>query len=748
MFLRRSAGSNVLGAMAAGLLVASFCGVLLWRDPLLFWNDDYELSILPVFADVARSWSEGHLPLLSPYSWVCSNLAGEFQYGTFSVFVNAAVVLIWKFPLTFPQQAAALSITHLFVLAMGGYLLGRGRKLAPPLAMMIALIAALNGWIICWGAIDWFGALGAFAWFPWTWWAFERALDPQRGRYRFLWPAPFVYLLITGGFPYTVIMMALLGGWLALKSLAETGRLSSALPMIGGVLLGAGLSAPAWLALFDYVHGSARQAQPSSAHWQWLVPPGALPGFILPAWTVKWADFSTRMMPHTGTEMACGLVAPVAVIWALIRERRALVRRLRWELALLLCVLILSMLPSANVFRWSFRWLPFLHVILAVCAAEALSGTQRFGVPAFAAVALTGVAMWLFGAAGPYGFALCAAMLVIGAFWAAAETLPGRLAVLRSWTPPAITFASLLATYLCIPPNGGVPKYNLDQQLTRPAPLDPHRLYLSIHPPPEFAFRTEEKPEPFGTVVRPGSTSMWGGLRFVNGYSPIRPAGVARELAFDIHGEVAEWMGAYLLEWQSGPEGELARIGIDGIIVSDELQIAPQPADEWVLDVWTDEGRAYHRRGGPLPVVRAVPWLELEFADSDTMAAPMALHEERAKTVQFAEARVTLRENSRHSVVADVEVPPGDRSALLAFSRPFFRGYNASIDGRKLSVTSYRGLLPMVEVPAGTSGRVTLLFRPWWLVWGGAVSAVCLLICTMGAVVALRRNHPANTRTG
>src|SRR5215217_1421584 len=123
----RRSGSDVLGGLSAGALVVLFCFVLLWRDPLLFWNDDYQLSILPVFADVARSWSEGHLPLLSPYSWVCGNLAGEFQYGTFSVFVNTAVVLIWKFPLIFPQQAAALSIVHLFVLAMGGYLLARGR---------------------------------------------------------------------------------------------------------------------------------------------------------------------------------------------------------------------------------------------------------------------------------------------------------------------------------------------------------------------------------------------------------------------------------------------------------------------------------------------------------------------------------------------------------------------------------------------------------------------------------------------
>src|SRR5881296_3271165 len=120
--------STVLGALSAGLIVVFFCLLLLWHNPLVFWNDDYELSILPVFADAARSWSEGQWPILSPYSWVCGNLAGEFQYGTFSVFVNAAIILIWKFPFTFPQQAAALSIAHLFVLAVGAFLLARYRR--------------------------------------------------------------------------------------------------------------------------------------------------------------------------------------------------------------------------------------------------------------------------------------------------------------------------------------------------------------------------------------------------------------------------------------------------------------------------------------------------------------------------------------------------------------------------------------------------------------------------------------------
>src|SRR5256714_6376368 len=230
----RSTRSEILGAATAGLVVVFFCFILLWHDPLVFWNDDYELSILPVFADMARSWSEGHLPLLSPYSWVCSNLAGEFQYGTFSIFINVAIVLIWKFPLTFSQQAAALSITHLFVLAMGAFWLARDRKFSISLSIFVALVASLNGWIICWGATDWFGALGAFAWLPWAWWGLERALDPQRGRWRFIWPAPFVYLLVTGGFPYTRFMLLFFIAWVLIKLLVETKNLKSRVPRIGG----------------------------------------------------------------------------------------------------------------------------------------------------------------------------------------------------------------------------------------------------------------------------------------------------------------------------------------------------------------------------------------------------------------------------------------------------------------------------------------------------------------------------------
>jgi len=725
---------NFLGALGAGTISVLFCFLLLWHDPLLFWNDDYELSILPVFADVARSWSEGHLPLLSPFSWVCGNLAGEFQYGTFSVFVNAAVVLIWKFPLSFPQQAAALSMTHLFVLGIGGYLLARGRNLSPPLALMVALVTALNGWIICWGATDWFGALGAFAWFPWAWWAMERALDSRRSRWRFLWPAPFVYLLVTGGFPYTVLMLAVLAAWLALKALSPGRSLSALWPLTIGLALGFGLSSPAWLALLAYAQGSAREAQESAAHFQWLVPASSLPGFVLPSWTVDWADFSTRRLPHTATELACGLVPPIALLAGLATRGRALLRQIKWELGLLVLVLVIAMLPSASVFRWSFRWLPFVHVILALCAAEALRvpGSGRDGVSAegagngrvsailtpgllaFVLVGLAIIASWAFHTLGAHSFPFVWITLGIAAAWAVLEKTG-----LRNWAAVIITFASLLATYLCLPPNCGVPKYNLAPELTSPAPLDPERLYLSVYPMPEYAYRLENKPEPFGTILRPGSTSMWGGVPLINGYSPIRPSGVAREFGFAIHGEIRPDVGELLLEQESGAEGILARLGVDGIIVANEMGWVPQPEAEWQLAVATEEGRVFHRRNGAFARVRSVTAIDSR------------------PNEQFASAEVSRIVNGRNRLWADVAVPPNGRPALLTISRPFFGGYRAKIGDVPLRVDSYRGLMPMLEIPPGAKGRLTVVYRPGWLIFGGAIAALSLLVMAGAAVRAV-----------
>ena len=731
MKIRANPWSNFIGALAAGLVVVIFCLILLWHNPLVFWNDDYELSVLPVFADMARSWYEGHWPILSPYSWVCGNLAGEFQYGTFSLFVNAAVILIWKFPLAFAEQAAALSITHLFALAIGAFFLARDRGFSIALSIFVALIASLSGWIICWGATDWFGALGAFTWVPWAWWGAERALDSRRTKWRFLWPAPFVYLLVTGGFPYTVVMLLLLIAWLSIKSLVRTRTIVSMMPMLVGVALGFGLSAPAWLALLDLVQGSARELQSPAAHWQWRVPPAAFPGLILPSWTANWTDFSTRSRPHTATELACGLVAPVALITGFLMYGWRLVRQIKWELVLLLLVLLLCMIPTAGLFRWSFRWLPLFHLVLAMCAAEAFRlkpGSATPAVVALGLVVLTSVAGLIFHTTGSYAFPLTWIFLGLALVWVCLAFLLRR-SDFQLWVPVAITFCTLLATYLCVPTNCGVPRYNFSQQLLKPAPLDPQRLYLSVYPWAELTYAMTNKPEPVGQTLRPGSTSMWAGLRFINGYSPIRAAGVAREFATSIHGEINPDVGTHLLNDQAGKDGELALMGVDGVVVAREVSIMPQPSSEWESVVSTDEGNVFHRRGAPYARVRSVTSIDSR------------------PNNQFALATISQIDESRNFISVDVNVPAGDQPALLIFSRPYFRGYKARVGDQKLNVTSYRGLFPILEVPAETHGRLTLVYRPTWLLWGGILAVVSGLIVLVGSIAAWRYSSSNRTES-
>ncbi|HEY2124372.1 MAG TPA: hypothetical protein VGG94_02815, partial [Chthoniobacterales bacterium] len=484
-----------------------------------------------------------------------------------------------------------------------------------------------------------------------------------------------------------------------------------------------------WLALLDYVQGSGRAVTSAAAHRQWVVPLAAMPGFILPCWTVSWTEFSTLYVPHGATELAGGLVPPVAILAGLIREGRVFVRRIRWDLFLLVALLLVSMLPSAGVFRWSFRWLPLIHLIMALCAAGALlpeAATERRAIFARSSgfiglllVAGCVVAMQFFHMGGQNAFPFAWILLGLAGVWAATDFWPRKFPG-RGWLPAAMVFAVLLATYLCIPTNSAVPKFNFPQELTKPAPLDPQRLYLAVYSPAEYVYRRKYNDGPVGQVARPGSTPMWAALRFINGYSPILPAGVAREFSLAIHGEMDAGVGDYLVRSQAGRAGILEQLGVDGLVIPPEIGVEP-PSAEWELVFANAEGRVFHHRGPPLPTVRSVNWID-------------SLPDE-----EFATTEVSGIDDSRNSVQAEVKVPSDGRPALLTFSRTYFRGYEARVGETKLVTASYRGLLPTVEIPAGTRGRVILRYRPWWLVAGGAIAFLSLIILLSATIAAALR---------
>jgi hypothetical protein len=207
---------------------------------------------------------------------------------------------------------------------------------------------------------------------------------------------------------------------------------------------------------------------------------------------------------------------------------------------------------------------------------------------------------------------------------------------------------------------------------------------------------------------------MWARLHFINGYSPILPAGIAREFDFRIHGEINLHEAEYLIWSQSDSNKLLAQLGVDGLVVAWDSGIDPALGLDWEFVASIEEGVLYHRIGPPLARVRSVTSVDSKPSE------------------QFAAATISQIHDSRNYVTADVDVPSGGSPALLTFSRPYFRGYEAQLGQQKLQVDSYRGLFPIVEVPSGSHGKLTLIYRPWWLIFGGGIAIGSFLVFVAG----------------
>jgi uncharacterized membrane protein YfhO len=97
--------------------------------------------------------------------------------------------------------------------------------------------------------------------------------------------------------------------------------------------------------------------------------------------------------------------------------------------------------------------------------------------------------------------------------------------------------------------------------------------------------------------------------------------------------------------------------------------------------------------------------------------------------VQFAPAQVTVIEETRNATRVDV-VTQGEGETLIVFSRPWYPGFRAHLDGQPVAVELADLMLPTVRLPAGASGRLVLEYRPRSLVvgaWSAAVTA-CLAV--------------------
>ncbi len=577
-------------------------------------------------------------------------------------------------------------------------------------------------------------------------------------------------------------MAGLVTVWLAARIVAEQRSFRSLWPMAAAWAVGLGLSAPAWLMLLDYMPETVRgQTDPLFRDNTWMVPWTSLPALIFPGFVGHWNVFGAHKF-HQAAEL-CGGLVPIVILAVCLKGRlRTFVYELRWEWGLLAAALLLATLPSLGNFRWSFRWLPLFFLALAVVAAQtlalwraqvgALAGAEgrmpQLGIVAF----LLLFAVWLRAVIvnddpTPVTMNLGIALLALCFLWSELEKRLGPTC--RVWLPSGAVLCTAFLTYASNEHFCEVPCWQLDERVRQTGPLDPEVRYLSVYLDPDILAWQPLSLTHFSTGVGSGlylgSTSLYSGVQFINGYSPFGPRGLDEIFSFRYHGFMQPEAAARILTAETGPHGLLALLGVDGLIVADRFESYRPLLSEhgWHEVAKVDGGTVYHRAGPASARIRAIETAEVVHTRAEAVLrmrdrqantpVPLLLLDEKQTgapgTRRFAPAQVTLVEDGRHRAVAEVRSSPGDGDVLVVFTRPWFPGYEAFCNGRPLPVELFDLILPAVRVPAGTESHVVLEYRPRAFIAGTwAAGATALVVAVALLVFAGQRAlHRIRLRT-
>ncbi|MBL8058802.1 MAG: hypothetical protein JNK29_19005, partial [Anaerolineales bacterium] len=384
------------------------------------------------------------------------------------------------------------------------------------------------------------------------------------------------------------------------------------------------------------------------------------------------------------------------------------------------------LVPGLALFRGAERLALIVSLALAVLAAfgadAALSALSRparrqFARLTRAGLALTVVALGL--------LLLVLATALAGLDWAAAADTLGRWALmagltlavlwvrarvpaLRRWTPALFVAVAVVDLFSA---NRGLN--------VRPA-------YAAYPPDPVIAPITAEAG--FFRVQDdfrlPGHAGCAYGYSGIEGRTPYQIAGYARLL--ERAPEAVRWalLGVrHVVTWRAD------LFDAQGQRIASELAAEGAVPDEKGNPTRTQRLLAEPRRAWLAQSIRVAAgedlWAGLAAADFDPFA-----------TV-FLPAPAEAAPNAGPvSVLADV---PGrlefaiqtEAPAVLVVSEPYYAGWRADVDGQPALVLPADGALLAVAVPAASGAgprAVTLRYQPASLAWGGALSALGLLI--------------------
>lgn len=699
---------------AAILLTLATAAVPLLSHPGFYFTDDCQSYFLPGFLEIARLIKAGEWPFLSPRLLQGGAFLAEYQYALFNPVCILLYLVLDGFE-RLDRAAAFYALSHLGILAGGLYALARVVGADRPASVLGALSGATGLWLIYWGAANWIPALVSAAWLTWAAAALFLAYR------RLAWvPAASVcvFLTVASGWPFADLALAAGTGFALALAFWKTRDVHSALRAALALTLGGMLAAPTLLPLAAAIPYSARQ--PTQVFYHMLRSP--LPAVLavgLPLFPQPWFGFDGLALRPFPPMQYVSWWLPLAFIhttWRRLRGHAAVIAGMLGLFALLACA------PGVWQFRWSFRFLVYLHLACAVLGAWALSQPAHRWAPRRVLLVVLGGALLAFLQAPELAVAQAivtievllaavlacrwlplerrAALALIGASHIALfATLTGLVPTndfVKEWRPPVER-----AAYSAPSLRSGDVTLNLFEQA----------LYNSTH--------ASDLPPAVYTELPHGNMALLTGASAIAGYSPMKPAGFGALCFNDTGATCAQGLARIM---RPDP--------VSGASALDLARITRVAAERgaYAEAFQATAGAGWLRREGKAAV----------FFERDPPVAFPGTISAGPTGVRFGAAQEGAL--SGHYALAT------GSGGHLVWARAWYPGYEASWNGAPLVVRVVNGLFPGVTLPTGEAGELTLRYVPKGFVPGLALAgAAALLLLMLGSSMLVGRRGPGRT---
>ena len=723
--MSKGAAKRELGAVLTTIVLTVASVLMIYaRNARFFYRDDVEHQHMGVFAALHRN---GYgLEALGAFrtSWFLSLIIGEVQFGVFNP-VSRLRDFIAATGDDLARSAMLIAVLYLVIAALGSYAAARALRISPTMSVAAALFCTFNVHLLYWDAGSWTPALIGFSWFAWfvaaVWWTRRNIayapLIPIAG-----------YLLVSAGWPHAMIAGGVVALVVGLEQLftRKWGARDASMYAIACITT-ALVSAPVWVSAQVF------------ADWAARAPHGLFnDGFLTHQLDALVLSFSPFVQPYVDGFAAQGFMfepityimwaIPLAVYWIAVSPRvRALVR----VDAVVAGIVSVGMLgPSIlGPTRWPFRFQPFAAFLVVMVAMHALQAAStetslrdRFNASWkwFAPVvwlALTALRPRLI----PM---LLTALLFI------AVPLAHRVYVrygLKIFAP--LLSVSVLTTtgwLMFASPSPAMPgdrnaPSSRQAIETQYSVLSGHRVFV-LQSNLAGAMTIERKRGRFRLIPNePGAvtaTEMADGniiqtvgldTEFVTGYSAMPHEGLENLLQTRVFGWSSEGTAPALftVEPTTGKTW-IDLMGITAVMVQRGQQL------QWFDAVKSSEWTITHEQPAWVLYTNSTANVRHGYSFVDT-------------GVQVSEANNQLRVTSSNG-------------GNVVLARPVTPGISISLDGKVLPITTLAGTLPMVTVPSGASGIISVSYAlPHRNLIVSLVAFGVLLLIALSAISFRRR---------